>query len=46
MHLSKDGDVTHYGQTIENCQVEKCMSQVLEQSEYDKRKEEVAKYNR
>ncbi|XP_067942765.1 xanthine dehydrogenase/oxidase-like [Watersipora subatra] len=45
MHLCEDGDVTHYGQLLTNCTVKRCWTQVLEQSDYRKRQEEICAYN-
>ena len=46
MHLMKEGEKTHYGQLVENCNVEKCWHQVIQQSDYMLRKKAVDQYNR
>ncbi|CAH1790691.1 unnamed protein product [Owenia fusiformis] len=46
MNMYKEGDKTHYNQTIERCNIESCWKQVLEQSNYHKRLEQIDEYNR
>uniref|UniRef100_A0A6A7FS67 xanthine dehydrogenase n=1 Tax=Hirondellea gigas TaxID=1518452 RepID=A0A6A7FS67_9CRUS len=44
-NLNRVGDSTHYGQVLENCTVRRCWEQVLQQSRYQHRREQVLRYN-
>lgn len=45
-NLYKDGDKTHYGQTIENYHMKELMNQLENESEYRKRREEITAFNK
>lgn len=45
-NLYKDGDKTHYGQTIENYHMKELMTQLENESEYRKRREEITAFNK
>jgi len=45
-NLYKDGDKTHYGQTIENYHMKELMTQLENESEYRKRREEIKAFNK
>lgn len=46
VNMYKEGDVTHFGQHLTSCNIEKCWNQVIEQSDYYHRKIDVEQYNR
>jgi len=46
MNLYKNGDLTHYGQKIEDCNLLTCWNQVIEVSQYHQRRQEVDNFNR
>ena len=47
MHLYKNGDFTHYGQpVIDGDNIKTCWFQVMEQSGYSQRRENISLYNR
>ena len=46
VNFYKEGDVSPYRQTITNVTLERCWSQVLQQSDFERRKEGVEHFNR
>ena len=46
LNMYKEGDTTHYNQTLENCHVMKCWQECMTRSDYAKRRQEVDEYNR
>lgn len=44
-NLYKDGDVTHYGQTIEDYHMHELITQLADDCEYRKRREEITAFN-
>ena len=45
-NLYKDGDKTHYGQTIENYHMKELLSQLESESDYRKRRENITEFNK
>jgi len=43
--MYKEGDKTHYGQTLDYCTVNRCWDECLKSSRYEERKEEVEEFN-
>ncbi|XP_058060425.1 xanthine dehydrogenase [Anopheles bellator] len=46
LNLFNEGDTTHYNQVIEGCNVRRCWSELLQSSDFHKRREAVEQYNR
>uniref|UniRef100_A0A1Y1M1D6 Xanthine dehydrogenase n=1 Tax=Photinus pyralis TaxID=7054 RepID=A0A1Y1M1D6_PHOPY len=46
MNLYQEGDITHYNQRIDYCNLTRCWSECLESSNFHQRRIEVKKYNR
>ena len=46
MNLYKNGDLTYYGQTMEDCNLLICWNQVIEVSQYHQRRQDVDNFNR
>lgn len=46
LNFYKVGDRTHYNQLIENYTVEKCWQEVMSQSDFQNREQQVEQYNR
>jgi len=46
LNLYKDGDTTHYNQTLVDVTLDRCWTQVLQQADYEHRKLDVDKFNR
>ncbi|KAJ8309320.1 hypothetical protein KUTeg_014194 [Tegillarca granosa] len=44
-NLYKEDDCTHYNQVLENCTVERCWTECLKQSNYDRRRKDVNIFN-
>jgi xanthine dehydrogenase/oxidase len=45
LNMYQDGDLTHYNQTLLNCNVLRCFQEVQQTSELEKRRSEVEKFN-
>ena len=45
-NLYKDGDVTHYGQSIENYHMKELIEQLESECEYRKRRDEITQFNK
>ncbi|CRK96356.1 CLUMA_CG009773, isoform A [Clunio marinus] len=45
INMYKNGDLTHYNQVVENCNVRRCFEEVKKSSEMEKRSSEVRKFN-
>lgn len=45
-NLYKDGDKTHYGQTIDNYHMKELLSQLESESDYRKRRDEITQFNK
>ncbi len=45
-NFSVEGSLTHYGQKLEQCNVEKCWTECLKLSDYEQRKREVDDFNK
>lgn len=43
--MYKEGDVTHFGQPLVACNIEKCWDQVISESDFYERKAAVDQYN-
>ncbi|KAK5644720.1 hypothetical protein RI129_006020 [Pyrocoelia pectoralis] len=46
MNLYKEGDITHYNQRLDYCNLTRCWNECLESSNFYQRRVEVEKYNR
>lgn len=46
LNLYKDGEKTHYNQEVTDCNVRKCWSECIDQSDYYKRRTEVDTFNK
>lgn len=46
MNLYQDGDRTHYNQELVNCNVKRCWTECLNQSNYHERKQEIEAFNK
>lgn len=46
LNMYREGDVTHFGQTLVDFYMEKCWSQVLDRSSFSSRKEAVLEFNK
>ncbi len=44
-NLLKEGDQFHYGMQVENCQAKRSFSRVVKDSNFEKRKKEIGKFN-
>jgi len=46
LNLYKDGDTTHYNQTLADVTLDRCWTQLIKQADYEHRKFDVDKFNR
>jgi xanthine dehydrogenase molybdopterin-binding subunit B len=46
INMYKEGDVTPYGQILEDCTVRQCWDECIASSQYEERKSEAELYNR
>lgn len=45
MHLYNEGDLTHFGQLLDNCQIRSCWERVVSTSQHAQRMTAVAAFN-
>ncbi|GLC34818.1 hypothetical protein PLESTB_001167600 [Pleodorina starrii] len=45
LNMYDEGDVTHFGQTLEHCRARACWDKVMESSDYEQRRAQVAQFN-
>ncbi|XP_058453395.1 xanthine dehydrogenase [Malaya genurostris] len=45
LNMYQEGDKTHYNESIENCNVRRCWTEVIESSEFEKRRAAIKQFN-
>ncbi|PVD26234.1 hypothetical protein C0Q70_13904 [Pomacea canaliculata] len=46
LNMYKKGDITHYNQRLEECNLRRCWDDVVQQSDYQQRRREVEQFNK